>query len=102
MIERGLVDVERIGVVRCSNGGILPLGLITRNASRYKAAASAAADWEWSADTAVTRFGLALNDCSFGDAALDMLDREVVLGCHCRFHVEWRFHRLIGFSSKSC
>jgi dipeptidyl aminopeptidase/acylaminoacyl peptidase len=66
LIERGLVDPEKIGVLGWSNGGILTLGLITRNPARYKAAAAGAAGWEWSADTAVTRFGLAFNDYYFG------------------------------------
>ncbi|MBE7504173.1 MAG: prolyl oligopeptidase family serine peptidase [Verrucomicrobiales bacterium] len=66
LIERGLVDPERNGVLGWSNGGILTLGLITRNPARYKAAASGAAGWEWSADTAITPFGLAFNDYYFG------------------------------------
>lgn len=75
LIERGWVDAEKIGVLGWSNGGILTLGLITRNPTRYKAAAAGAAGWEWSADTAVTRFGLAFNDYYFGAVPWGSPDR---------------------------
>ena len=66
LIERGLVDKEKIGTLGWSNGAILTLALITHNPARYKAAASGAGGFEWVADTSVTSFGQSFNDYYFG------------------------------------
>ncbi len=66
LIARGLVDGDRIGAGGWSNGGILTLALITRDPTRYKAAMSGAAGFEWVADTAVCRFGESFNRFYFG------------------------------------
>ncbi|MCL5281518.1 MAG: prolyl oligopeptidase family serine peptidase [Planctomycetes bacterium] len=66
LIERGLVDPDRIGTLGWSNGAILTLALLTHNPTRYRAAASGAGGFEWVADTSVTSFGQAFNDYYFG------------------------------------
>lgn len=66
MIERGLVEADKIGVMGWSNGAILTVALLTRNPARYKAAAAGAGGFEWTADTSITAFGQAFNDYYFG------------------------------------
>jgi dipeptidyl aminopeptidase/acylaminoacyl peptidase len=65
LIERGLVDQERLGSVGWSNGGILTAELITRT-QRYKAASVGAADVEWFSDWANVDFGAAFDNYYFG------------------------------------
>ena len=66
LVERGLVDPDRVGALGWSNGAILTLALITRNPGRYQAAASGAGGFEWTADTSITSFGQSFNDYYFG------------------------------------
>jgi len=66
LIERGLVDPNRVGTLGWSNGAILTLALLTHNPTRYRAAASGAGGFEWVADTSVTSFGQSFNDYYFG------------------------------------
>lgn len=66
LIDRGLVDPDRVGALGWSNGAILTLAVITHNPGRYKAAASGAGGFEWVADTSITSFGQAFNDYYFG------------------------------------
>jgi dipeptidyl aminopeptidase/acylaminoacyl peptidase len=65
LIERGLVDAERLGSVGWSNGGILTAELITRT-QRYKAASVGAADVEWFSDWGNVDFGAAFDNYYFG------------------------------------
>ncbi len=66
LIERGLVNPDKIGALGWSNGAILTLALLTHNPSRYRAAASGAGGFEWVADTSITSFGQSFNDYYFG------------------------------------
>jgi dienelactone hydrolase len=66
LIERGVVDKDKIGTLGWSNGAILTLALITHNPARYQAAASGAGGFEWVADTSITSFGQSFNDYYFG------------------------------------
>ena len=64
LIERGLVDPDRLGSSGWSNGGILTAELITRT-GRYKAAVVGAADVEWVSDWANVDFGASFNNYYF-------------------------------------
>lgn len=65
LIERGLVDPERLASSGWSNGGILTAHLITQT-GRYKAAIVGAADVEWLSDWASVDFGAAFDHYYFG------------------------------------
>jgi dipeptidyl aminopeptidase/acylaminoacyl peptidase len=65
LIERGLVDPERLASSGWSNGGILTAELITRDA-RFKAAVVGAADIEWFSDWANVDFGASFDNYYFG------------------------------------
>jgi len=65
LIERGLVDAEKLGTAGWSNGGILSAELITRS-KRYKAASIGAADVEWISDWANVDFGAAFDNYYLG------------------------------------
>ena len=56
LIERGLVDADRLATMGWSNGAILSTELITRT-RRYKAASCGAGDVEWISDWANVDFG---------------------------------------------
>jgi dipeptidyl aminopeptidase/acylaminoacyl peptidase len=66
LIQRGLVDKDKVGTLGWSNGAILTLALLTHNPTRYRAAASGAGGFEWVADTSITSFGQSFNDYYFG------------------------------------
>ncbi len=65
MIERGLVDPDRLGTTGWSNGGILSAALITRT-RRYKVASIGAADVEWISDWGNVDFGATFDNYYFG------------------------------------
>ena len=65
LIERELVDPERLAVTGWSNGGILGAELITRT-DRYRAASIGAADVEWISDWANVDFGASFDNYYFG------------------------------------
>lgn len=65
LIERGLVDPERLACSGWSNGGILCAELITRTV-RYRAASIGAADVEWISDWANVDFGASFDNLYFG------------------------------------
>jgi dipeptidyl aminopeptidase/acylaminoacyl peptidase len=65
LIERGLVDPNKLGTMGWSNGAILSIELTTRN-PRYKAASTGAGDVEWISDWANVDFGMAFDDYYFG------------------------------------
>ncbi len=65
LLDRGLVDSERMASSGWSNGGILTAELITRD-TRFKAAIVGAADVEWISDWANVDFGAAFDNYYFG------------------------------------
>lgn len=67
LIEKGLVDPDRLGICGWSNGGILAIDIITRT-SRYKAASIGAADVEWISDYGNVDFGAAFDTYYLGYA----------------------------------
>lgn len=65
LIERGLVDPERLAATGWSNGGILTAALLIHT-RRYKAAVVGAADVEWASDWANVDFGASFDNYYFG------------------------------------
>ncbi|MCZ6836072.1 MAG: prolyl oligopeptidase family serine peptidase [Planctomycetota bacterium] len=70
LIELGLVDPDRLGVVGWSNGGILGADLITQS-TRWKVASIGAADVEWISDWANVDFGAGFDNYYFGATPLE-------------------------------
>ncbi|MGH9341876.1 MAG: prolyl oligopeptidase family serine peptidase [Acidobacteriota bacterium] len=65
LIERGLADPDKLGVMGWSNGAILTIALTTRT-DRYKAASAGAGDVLWTADWGVCEFGAAFDNYYLG------------------------------------
>jgi len=76
LIERGLVDPDRLAVVGWSNGGILGSELITRT-DRYKAASIGAADVEWISDWANVAFGASFDNYYFLGPPWEQLEHYI-------------------------
>ncbi|MFG0274911.1 MAG: prolyl oligopeptidase family serine peptidase [Phycisphaerales bacterium] len=76
LIERGLVDPDRLAVVGWSNGGILGAELITRT-NRYKAASIGAADVEWISDWANVAFGASFDNYYFLGPPWEQLEHYI-------------------------
>jgi pimeloyl-ACP methyl ester carboxylesterase len=76
MIERGLADPDRLGVMGWSNGAILTTELITRS-GRYKAASAGAGDVEWISDWGNVDFGASFDNYYFGAAPYEDPDLYV-------------------------
>jgi len=76
LIERGLVDPDRLAVAGWSNGGILGAELITRT-DRYKAASIGAADVEWISDWANVAFGASFDNYYFGGPPWEKLETYI-------------------------
>ncbi|MCG8455615.1 MAG: S9 family peptidase, partial [Holophagales bacterium] len=76
LIERGLVDPQRLATTGWSNGGILSAGLITHT-DRYRAAIIGAADVEWISDWANVDFGASFDNYYFGGPPWERLDHYI-------------------------
>lgn len=73
LIERGLVDPERLGVLGWSNGAILTIGLTTTT-TRYEVASAGAGDVDWTSDWGNCEFGAAFDNYYLGASPLDNPD----------------------------
>ena len=71
LIERGLVDPDRIGAMGWSNGSILSIQLTISNPDRYKVASVGAGDVEWLSDWANVDFGESFDHYYFGKTPLE-------------------------------
>jgi len=78
LIERGMVDPDKLGTAGWSNGGILSAEVITRS-RRYKAATIGAADVEWFSDWANVDFGAAFDNYYFGGSPFEIPQRYLEL-----------------------
>jgi dipeptidyl aminopeptidase/acylaminoacyl peptidase len=78
LIERGLVDPEKLATMGWSNGAILSIQLTTLN-PRYKAASTGAGDVEWISDWANVDFGAAFDNYYFGAAPYEDPQRYIEL-----------------------
>jgi dipeptidyl aminopeptidase/acylaminoacyl peptidase len=70
LIERGLVNPQRLAVTGWSNGGVLA-NLLTARTTRYRAAAAGAGSIEYVSDWASCEFGDAFDRYYFGAPPLD-------------------------------
>ncbi len=66
LIQKGLVDPDKVGTMGWSNGSILSTSLITTYPSRYKVASVGAGDVEWISDWGNVMFGDAFDSYYFG------------------------------------
>jgi dipeptidyl aminopeptidase/acylaminoacyl peptidase len=70
LIERGLVDADKLGSIGWSNGAILTTALIAKT-TRFKAAAPGAGGAEWVADWGACEFGDSFDRYYFGKSPLE-------------------------------
>jgi dipeptidyl aminopeptidase/acylaminoacyl peptidase len=66
LIEKGLVDPDKVATMGWSNGSILSTSLITTYPSRYKVASVGAGDIEWISDWGNVDFGDSFDSYYFG------------------------------------
>jgi dienelactone hydrolase len=78
LIDRGLVDANKLATMGWSNGAILSIELTTRN-PRYVAASTGAGDVEWISDWANVDFGAAFDNYYFGAAPYEDPQRYIDL-----------------------
>lgn len=71
LIQRGLVDPEKIGAFGWSNGSILSIGLSVHNPKRYKVIGAGAGDVEFISDWANVDFGHSFDTYYFGKSPLE-------------------------------
>ena len=70
LIERGLVDPERLGAMGWSNGAILTIALAVTT-DRYRVASAGAGDVDWTSDWANCGFGAAFDGYYLGASPLE-------------------------------
>jgi dipeptidyl aminopeptidase/acylaminoacyl peptidase len=70
LIERGLVDPDKVATMGWSNGSILSTSLITTFPSRYKVASVGAGDVEWISDWGNVVFGDSFDSYYFGKSPM--------------------------------
>jgi dipeptidyl aminopeptidase/acylaminoacyl peptidase/formylglycine-generating enzyme required for sulfatase activity len=70
LIEKGMVDPDKVATMGWSNGSILSTSLITTYPSRYKVASVGAGDVEWISDWGNVVFGDSFDSYYFGKSPL--------------------------------
>ena len=70
LIEKGMVDADKVATMGWSNGSILSTGLITTYPSRYKVASVGAGDVEWISDWGNVVFGDSFDSYYFGKSPM--------------------------------
>lgn len=70
LIEKGLVDPDKVATMGWSNGSILSTSLITTFPSRYKVASVGAGDVEWISDWGNVMFGDSFDSYYFGKSPM--------------------------------
>jgi dipeptidyl aminopeptidase/acylaminoacyl peptidase len=71
LIEKGLIDPDKIATMGWSNGSILSTSLITTYPSRYKVASVGAGDVEWISDWGNVNFGDSFDSYYFGKTPME-------------------------------
>ena len=71
LIEKGLVDPDKVATMGWSNGSILSTSLITTFPSRYKVASVGAGDIEWISDWGNVIFGDSFDSYYFGKSPME-------------------------------
>ena len=72
--KRGMIDMDKLGVMGWSNGAILTTMLTLRYPDMFKAAAPGAGDVNWTSDFGTCRFGVQFDQSYFGGAPWDDKD----------------------------
>jgi len=70
LIEKGLVDPDKLGVMGWSNGSIITIELTTRT-TRFKAASAGAGDVNWTSDWGNAVFGDSFDNYYLGSRPMD-------------------------------
>jgi dipeptidyl aminopeptidase/acylaminoacyl peptidase len=76
LINEGLVDKDKLGIIGHSNGAILGTALIL-NSNRYKVAALNAGDVNWTSDYGNCSFGVTFDNYYFGGPPWENIDRYI-------------------------
>jgi dipeptidyl aminopeptidase/acylaminoacyl peptidase/formylglycine-generating enzyme required for sulfatase activity len=71
LIEKGLVDADKVATLGWSNGSILSTSLITTFPNRYKVASVGAGDVEWISDWGNVIFGDSFDSYYFGKSPME-------------------------------
>jgi dipeptidyl aminopeptidase/acylaminoacyl peptidase len=71
LIEKGMVDPDKVATLGWSNGSILSTSLITTYPSRYKVASVGAGDVEWISDWGNVVFGDSFDSYYFGKSPME-------------------------------
>lgn len=72
--KKGMIDMDKLGVMGWSNGAILTTMLTLRYPDMFKAAAPGAGDVNWTSDFGTCRFGVQFDQSYFGGAPWDDKD----------------------------
>lgn len=76
LIDRGMVDENKLGTMGWSNGAILTTMLTVRYPDMFKAAAPGAGDVNWTSDYGTCRFGVSFDQSYFGGAPWDDMNGQ--------------------------
>jgi dipeptidyl aminopeptidase/acylaminoacyl peptidase len=71
LIEKGMVDPDKVATMGWSNGSILSTSLITTHPARYKVASVGAGDIEWISDWGNVMFGDSFDSYYFGKSPME-------------------------------
>ncbi|MFP4290555.1 MAG: prolyl oligopeptidase family serine peptidase [Cyclobacteriaceae bacterium] len=71
LVERGMVDKDKLGTMGWSNGAILTTMLTVRYPDMFKVAAPGAGDVNWTSDYGTCSFGVSFDQSYFGGAPWD-------------------------------
>lgn len=72
--ERGMIDMDQLGVMGWSNGAILATMLTVRYPDMFKVACPGAGDVNWTSDFGTCRFGVSFDQSYFGGTPWDNVD----------------------------
>ncbi|HZT83097.1 MAG TPA: prolyl oligopeptidase family serine peptidase [Gemmataceae bacterium] len=86
LIDRGLVDKDKLGTLGWSNGAILTSALLVQSKHAFKAAAAGAGGAEWVGDWGACEFGHSFDAFYFGKSPLEDPQRYLKLAPLYQFH----------------
>lgn len=72
--DRGMIDMDQLGVMGWSNGAILATMLTVRYPDMFKVACPGAGDVNWTSDFGTCRFGVSFDQSYFGGTPWDNVD----------------------------
>jgi dipeptidyl aminopeptidase/acylaminoacyl peptidase len=72
--DKGMIDMDKLGVMGWSNGAILATMLTLRYPDMFKVCAAGAGDVNWTSDYGTCRFGVTFDQYYFGGAPWDDVD----------------------------